>query len=290
MNTNEMNNREMNVEEYENMAVENSNRAKKIAAGIAAAAVGGAAVSGGAVYAADHVGEDGLAEGEITSNDVMGGAAAADAEPAAAKTATETRSVQHSESRTEVKHEVIEEPAPAEEKVALVEENSTVSPEGNEEPEPDVYDSEVTWDETTNLYIDGERVASLEEGSFEGHKLAIADIDGDDRADYLAIDVNDNDVYDADETVALSQSDNIFMGNATAHTTDQFYTTEPVYAEEDFIEDKEGLVAENEANTEDQQEVQDDFEEEKAGDDYAEEYAQNEGYEEAGAADDVILA
>ena len=127
MNTNGTN-PGMNVEDYEAMAVQKSNVEKRVAAG-AAVFAGGAAVAGGAAYAATQTGEDAIDE-TLTTDDLVGGAEGA-----------EEYKPQMQETHTTEK--------------AIV--RDPVKPEVPEEPK----EPEMTWDETTNVYVDDEKTQRL---------------------------------------------------------------------------------------------------------------------------------
>ena len=70
--------------------------------------------------------------------------------------------------------------------------------------------------------------SSIEEGTINGHKFAIADGDGDGVADLLAVDSNGNNRFDQDEFMQLSESDNIHMGHETAQVTNERFTPQEI--------------------------------------------------------------
>lgn len=227
-----------NIDDYEDMAVQKSNVAKRVAAG-AAVFVGGAAVAGGAAYAATQPseGEDGA---PLTAEDVVNGADVT------------------SEYQAEP---VVEQPT---EKVVVVE--KPVEKPSVEEPE----NSSVTWDETTNYYVGDDKVASVEEGTVDGHKFALMDIDGDGHADLLAVDVDNNGRFDDNEVVTYTEEDHVHMGHQTAHVTEQHYNSvddiTPTY-------DGQNYVAQNQTHQEDV--IHNNFEDEKTGESYHGDYAEN---------------
>lgn len=122
------------------------------------------------------------------------------------------------------------------------------------EPEPE---PEVTWDETTNYYIGDEKVMSVEEGTVEGHDFMLVDADADGHADIFALDVNGNHVYEEDEIVALTPQDNVHMGHETANTTNDHYAMLDPWGDG------------NEHN------IHNNFEDEKTGEEYHGDYAEN---------------
>ena len=220
-----------NIDDYENMAVQKSNVAKRVAAG-AAVFVGGAAVAGGAAYAATQPseGEDGA---PLTAEDVVNGADVTSeyqAEPVVEQTT---------------------------EKVVVV--DKPVEKPSVEEPEK----SSVTWDETTNYYVGDDKVASVEEGTVDGHKFALMDIDGDSHADLLAVDVDNNGQFDDNEVVTYTEEDHVHMGHQTARVTEQHYNSvddiTPNY-------DGQNYIAQNQTHQEDV--IHNNFEDEKTGESY----------------------
>lgn len=227
-----------NIDDYESMAVQKSNVAKRVAAG-AAVFVGGAAVAGGAAYAATQPseGEDSV---PLTAEDVVNGADVT------------------SEYQAEP---VAEQPT---EKVVVVE--KPVEKPSVEEPEK----SSVTWDETTNYYVGDDKVASVEEGTVDGHKFALMDIDGDGHADLLAVDVDNNGQFDDNEVVTYTEEDHVHMGHQTARVTEQHYNSV-----DDITPNYEGqnYVAQNQTHQEDV--IHNNFEDEKTGESYHGDYAEN---------------
>lgn len=225
-----------NIDDYEDMAVQKSNVAKRVAAG-AAVFVGGAAVAGGAAYAATQPseGEDSV---PLTAEDVVNGA----------DVTSEYQAEPVVEQPTEI---VVEKP---------VEKPSV------EEPEK----SSVTWDETTNYYVGDDKVMSVEKGTVDGHKFSLMDIDGDGHADLLAVDVDNNGQFDDNEVVTYTEEDHIHMGHQTARVTEQHYNSvddiTPNY-------DGQNYVAQNQTHQEDA--IHNNFEDEKTGESYHGDYAEN---------------
>lgn len=228
-----------NIDDYENMAVQKSNVAKRMAAG-AAVFVGGAAVAGGAAYAATQP-SDTEESTPLTTEDVVNGA------DVTSKYQPETVAEQ-----------------PTTEKVVVVEKH--VEKPSVEETEK----SSVTWDETTNYYVGDEKVISVEEGTVDGHKFALMDINGDGHADLLAVDVDNNGRFDDNEVVTYTDEDHVHMGHQTAHVTEQHYNSvddiTPTY-------DGQNYVAQNQTHQEDV--IHNNFEDEKTGESYHGDYAEN---------------
>lgn len=226
----------MNVDDYENMAVQKSNTAKRVAAG-AALLVGGAAVGGGAAYAAADQGEaiPEMEDGNLTTEDVVDGANVGNSYQESSESHTETTT----------------------ERVVYVEKEQEPAQEENE--------SSVTWDEKTVIYDEnGNVVGSMESGTVEGKKFALVDVDGDDHADYLAIDMDGNNRFDDNEVVKYDVSDHVHMGHETAQTREIHYR-DNVYSDDPHY------VAQNDAD----HTIHNNFEDEKTGESYHDDYAEN---------------
>lgn len=223
----------MNIEDYEDQAVKKSKLAKGI--GIAAGTVGVAAVAAGTTYAATANNEGPLDEPLNVDEMAMGAEVGEDITP-----------VDEAPAQPTTQYVYVEKPEP--------------------EPEPE-KPSDVTWDETTNYYIDGEKVISIEEGTIEGHDVMLVDTDVDGQADILAYDVNNNHIFQENEIVELTPQDNIRMGNPTAHTTDNHYDAS--FFNEN-PEDKSYAY-----NEEPQHNIHNNFEDEKTGEEYHGDFAEN---------------
>ncbi len=238
MKTNETTNPGMNVDDYENMAVQKSNTAKRVAAG-AAMLVGGAAIGGGAAYAAaDHGDDQPVVEDEtLTAEDVVDGANVGNT--------YQESNESHSETVTE--------------RVVYVEKEPESAPEQESEPA-------VTWDEKTVVYDEnGNVMGSAESGTVNGKDFALVDVDGDDHADYLAIDMDENHRFDDNEIVRYDVSDHMHMGHETAHTKEIHYqATEP--------SDDPDYIAQND---DPDPGIHNNFEDEKTGEEYHNDFAEN---------------
>lgn len=239
MNNNETNS-VMNVDDYENMAVQKSNNAKRVAAG-AALFVGGAAVAGGAAYAATgHETPDVIDDSPLTAEDVVnGGNVGNDYQP-------------------EVHNETTE-------RVVYVEKHEEPSHDQNPEQ---TDETQVTWDEKTVVYDeDGNVVGSVESGTIQGHNFALFDVDGDNHADYLAIDADGNSQFDDNEIVKYDVSDHVHMGHETVHTKEIHNSNQYV-----LVEDGGEDIARND---DDREIIHNNFEDEKTGESYNGDYAEN---------------
>lgn len=237
MNNNGIN-QGMNVEDYENMAVNKSNTAKKVAAA-AGIFAGGAAIAGGAAYAATSHGEEvSVDEDALTTDDILDGAEAGADQPQQVVEETHT-----------VYREVPAQPAP----------------EAPAEPEADI-----TWDTTTNVYVDGEVQVTTVQGTVDGHDFTLADVDGDGLADVLGVDLNDNGQFEDNEIMTYTPSDNVrISGIETAHTENHYLTGGEAPLQ--YTPAEEGHeVAQNEP-------IHNDFSDEKTGETYNDDYAENNG-------------
>lgn len=230
MNNNETNS-VMNIDDYENMAVQKSNNAKRVAAG-AALFVGGAAVAGSAAYAATGAeNPDAEDNSPLTAEDVVD----------SSNVGNDYQPEVHNETTTE--------------RVIYVEKHEE-NPHHEEPDQPE--EPQVTWDEKTVIYDEeGNAVSSVESGTIEGHNFALFDIDGDNHADYLAYDADDNGQFDDNEIVRYDVSDHVHMGHDTAHTR-EIHNNYQYFAHDDNSE----IIHNN-------------FEDEKTGESYNGDYAEN---------------
>ena len=140
-------------------------------------------------------------------------------------------------------------------------------------PEPEPKEPEVTFDKTTHYYDeDHNLIATEEEGTIDGKDFSLYDVDGDMKADVLAYDENGNGFYEDHEYVALYGKDQIAMGHeATEHNDIFLATNNPVepdpYDPDPYYIDGEKGYADNT--------IHNDFEDEKTGESYSHDYADN---------------
>lgn len=96
------------------------------------------------------------------------------------------------------------------------------------------------------------------------------DVDGDSHADLLAVDVDNNGQFDDNEVVTYTEEDHVHMGHQTARVTEQHYNSwddiTPNY-------DGQNYVAQNQTHQEDV--IHNNFEDEKTGESYHGDYAEN---------------
>lgn len=233
-----MTNEDYQLEELENAAVNKSNNAKRIAA-----AAGLLAIGGTAGYAATNIPtgvEDEPIE-TLTEEDLEGVAE------------TGANQVQEPEVTPQP---VQPQPQPA-------------TPVQSVTPAQDEVD--VSFDKTTHYYDENNNlVMTTEEGTVNGQQFKLVDVDGDKRADILAYDADGNGVINEDEIVELTGKDQIAMGHATAEHDDQFiaiHEPEPEPYIEPYDIDEEKDYADND--------IHNDFEDEKTGETYSHDYAEN---------------
>jgi len=237
MNTNGTN-PEMNVDDYENMAVQKSNTAKRIAAG-AALFAGGATVAGGAAYATTGQETQPTPDDTLSADDVIDGANAG-----------------HSGEGAENSQ-----PQQVTERVVYVEKNVEPEPAPEEKPA-------ITWDDKTVVYDEnGNVVASSESGTIDGKKFTLIDVNGDDHADIFAVDADGNGQFDDNEVTMLETSDHVHMGHETAHTREIYHNSSMF----DEPANDSHYVAQNEG----EQNIHNNFEDEKTGESYHGDYAEN---------------
>ena len=219
-----------NFEEFENMSNESSNTGKRIAVG--AAVIGAAGLGAGAMYAAQPV-EDPFIDDELTADNLVEGAeVGADYTPQP------------------------EQPAP----VAP----APVTPEPQQpEPEPDPFE----WNEKTTVYVGDEKVVSQVEGTYEGNKVSLVDIDGDDKADYIAYDQNGDGEFQSNEVMEVSERDNIAMNMDVHKVSEIHYQRYPMAFEDENNQ--------TDPNHDDMAMVSNDFDAEKAGEEYKGDFAEN---------------
>lgn len=231
-----MTNEDYQLEELENAAVNKSNNAKRIAAAAGLLATGGAAG-----YAATNI-PTGSAE-----------------EPIETLTEEDLESVADTGANQVQEPEVKPQPVQPQ-------------PATPVQPTPPAQDEvDVSFDKTTHYYDENNNlVMTTEEGTVNGQQFKLVDVDGDMRADILAYDADDNGVINEDEIVELSGKDQIAMGHATAQHDDQFIAIhdpepEPYIEPYDINEEKD--YADNT--------IHNDFEDEKTGETYSHDYAEN---------------
>ena len=233
-----MTNEDYQLEELENAAVKKSNNAKRIAAAAGLLATGGAAG-----YAATNIP---TGEGE---------------EPVETLTEEDLESVADTGANQVQEPEVKPQPV-----------QPQPQPATPVQPTPPAQDEvDVSFDKTTHYYDeDNNLVMTTEEGTINGQQFKLVDVDGDMRADILGYDADGNGVINEDEIMGLSGKDQIAMGHATAQHEDQFiaiHEPDPEPYIEPYNINEEKDYADNT--------IHNDFEDEKTGETYSHDYAEN---------------
>lgn len=239
-------NAEQNVEEYEDRAMK-KRKAAIIAATGGAGLVAGAAIAGGTAFAAspDHNLD---LDDTLSVDDVLNGA------EVGPEAVPEPQPVQQSTTQ----YVYVEKPQPVQE------------PENQSEPE-------VIWEETDRYVVNDQVVATTQQGTVDGHKFMIVDADGDNIADVIAIDANDNGVFESDEVQRLTPEDKIFTLNKTAHTRDHIYEQEEEI-DDDWIypddpDDPDEPIDPRYGYDPDERPIHNNFEDEKTGERYDNDFA-----------------
>ena len=140
------------------------------------------------------------------------------------------------------------------------------------QPTPPAEDEvDVSFDKTTHYYDENNNlIATSEEGTINGKQFTLVDVDGDKNADILAYDANGNGAYEDNEIAFLEGDDQIAMGHEATQHEDQFVAIhepepEPYIEPYDINEEKD--YADNT--------IHNDFEDEKTGESYSHDYAEN---------------
>lgn len=234
MNTNNLpkQNDTQDADLYEDAAIKRSRTLRQVALGaglVGTGVIADAAIRGN-INPAENIAEDNI---DLAEEDILNGAEV-----------TENTQVQET-----TEYVRVEKPAQP-----VVED--TPAPEPEEAAKP-----HIEWEETENLYVDGEKVMSVQTGTVEGHKFTLIDEDADDVADYLAIDLNNDGKFSQDEITALSPADNVRMQANTQHVTDHHY----------HVQGGEPMFADNGSSDG----IHNNFEDEKTGENYYGDYAEN---------------
>lgn len=233
------------LEEMENSAVEKSSMAKRAAA--AAGLVGAGAAT---AYGASRIMESnsqGSDNAEATDEDLTSGAQAGAIDENSMGTsdnATQTTSNQSTE-EIHVHHhyDVVDKPVVEEEQ-------------------------EMEFESTTHWYDEeGNLIGQTDEGTYDGKAFTIVDVDNDGHGDYLAYDVNGDNVYQANEITSISDY-NYAMGHGTIHYDKDINTGEELYAAHEPTSGAYDIEKNDIAD------IHNDFDGEKAGEKYDNDLAQ----------------
>lgn len=236
------------LEDAENAAVQKSKNLKRgLAAGAAVAGVG--SVSYGATKMADHTAQN--EESELTSEDLLAGAEAG----------TDGIPEQPTETHTTVEHHVHIHHDP--------------KPEPEPIPEPA---TEMEVEETAFVYDEnGDLVTVYDTGTFEGKSFMVMDIDGNGKGDIIAYDENNNGEFEENEisyldneTYELGQGKNLVMYQENHEGEVELIGVRP----NPLLEP----MAQNENNSRsfhNDDDIHNDFEDEKTGEVYSRDLAEN---------------
>lgn len=244
-----MTNDDFQLEELENAAVNKSNNAKRAAAiGAAVAGSGAMGVAGKAIY-------DNVTDNHENPADAL---TPEDLDSAAQVGADQVQAPQ--ETQPEPAPRVSQQPA---------------EPAPHPAPEPPEDEIDITFDKTTHIYDeDNQLLATTEDGTLEGKNFTLIDLDEDMQADILAYDADGSGDYTDNEIVRLTGDDQIQMGNATTRHEDIFVQlNEP--ESEPFVDPIDPYNLEDEKDLAEEDRIHNDFEDEKTGESYSHDYAEN---------------
>ena len=251
-----MTNDDFQLEELESAAVKKSNNAKR------AAAIGAAMAGSGAIGAAGATIVNNMTGGEQNPEDVL---SPEDIESGAQAGADQVQAPQA---------EQPEQAAPVAKAPSAPQQPHHEEPV---QPQPQPGDDvDITFDKTTHIYDENnELLATTEEGTLEGKSFTLIDVDGDMNADVLAYDADGNNVYTDNEIVMLSESDQIAMGNPTSQHEDVWVAVNDPVEPDPFEEPIDPFDIEDEKDLADNEDIHNDFEDEKTGESYSHDYAEN---------------
>ncbi|MGN0213315.1 MAG: hypothetical protein ACI4AH_00725 [Muribaculaceae bacterium] len=233
-------NEDYQLEELENAAVKKSSNAKR-----AAAAVGLMGAGGAVGYAATIIPDAATDETtETLSEEDLSGVAESGANQV---------------HQPEVKQQ------PQQSQQQTSENNS-----GGDQSDVDLEFTKTTHfvDENGNIFM------SVEDGELNGTKISLVDTDGDGMAEYLGYDINNNNIIEADEIMELNGADQIAMGNNSS--TPDIVVIDTTPDEEPIVEPEHNYPIDiNEEKGDDISGIENDFEDEKTGESYKGDYADN---------------
>lgn len=141
---------------------------------------------------------------------------------------------------------------------------------------------DITIDKTTHYYgQDGELIATQETGTYLGRQFELTDVDGDKQADYFGYDYNGDGAVDLSETERLTSGNQIAMGHATSEHEDVFLKDnnpiDPYYSgetDDPWGSDNNGDPFGDKPDPFEDP-IDNDFADEKTGEDYGGDYAEN---------------
>ena len=243
-----INNNDYQLEDAETAAVNKSKNLKRGLAIGGAAAVASGATAFGATKLAGSL-HDELTD-ELTSDDLLAGAQAG-ADGSTADAVVEETPQTHVHETHYHFHNTAPEPAP----------------EPTPEPQLAVDETAILLDEN------GEYIAAVDSGTYDGKSFMVLDTDGNGKGDMLAYDENNNGVYE-DNEITYIDNETYQMGqgsNYTAYQQNQNGEFDQIYSDHN---PSQGYYAQaNPSN--DIRDIRNDFEDEKTGEVYTRDLAEN---------------
>lgn len=255
-----MTNNDFQLEELENAAVNKSNNAKRIAVGAGLVTAGAGAAVAATVLANNNAEGETEETPEVQLNDSdLDGVAQTGANEVENNTAEPVQPQAQPQPQVINNHYyVVEEPKP--------------------EPEADVV-----YDKTTHIMDEnGNIVASAESGTINGKAFVVLDTDNDGGGDVVAIDLNGNGRFEDNEITHLTGKGQIAMGHDTIHHEDIAINADVEPVEPVNPHEPDDYYVYND----DDEDIQNDFVDDRAGEDYSGDYADNnENYNNDGDVD-----
>lgn len=245
------------LEELEDSAVKKSKIAKRVA--VSAALLGSGAATAVAAEQLSHESAENANSDALTEDDVKNGAqmGAVDNEVLDGQGQSNPVNTPSQTQEVHVYHHYDNPPVVEPDVVP----DSEITPEPTVEPEP-----EVEFESTTLVYDeDGNMVSQVDEGTIDGSKFAVMDVDGDGKADYLLYDENNDGNYQENEVQALDDSFKYTMGHGS----------KTYYVQTDSDGKEEPYDPSGEDHEDELADITNDFTDEKAGDEYQEDLAEN---------------
>lgn len=231
------------LDEMENAAVDKSKNLKRgLVAGAAVLGVGATAAYG----ANTLLNSEDAESDEITSEDLLAGAQAGAEETVATVENNTTTNEVH------VNHHVVSHPETVEQ---------------IHEPQVDIEESAILFDE------DGEIISTYDAGTVDGKAFVAIDSDLNGKADVLAYDANNNGVFEDNEITSLdNKSYDMGQGkNLAMYVKDDDGNMVKIYDEPNLADNNiDGIHHQDSID-----DIHNDFEDEKTGETYHDDYAEN---------------
>lgn len=235
-----MNNEDYQLEEMENSAVNKSSMAKRAAMGAGLLATGAATAYG----AEQLIGDD---------------------EPAVEPTTVEQPDLTSGATAGAVEEGVAEQPQPEPEPQTVHTEETVhvyVHPDPQPQPEPE---PEIEFESTTHLYDEeGNLVGTMDTGTLDGKDFIVLDGDADGHGDQLWYDHNGDGKIQDNEVADISDGNYAMGSHGGVHRDVNIETGEEM-----------AYVHENDGHTNPIADIHNDFQDEKSGEEYTDDLAQN---------------